>query len=95
MDERLVLIRWIFSQVKLQTNKEQLSMARKQCDSAEECTQALEEKVSELTTQLDAARSHCTQLTQEKELIQKNLDAVRSEKIALDKNRVEINAMVS
>jgi hypothetical protein len=32
---------------------------------------------------------------QEKDLLQKSLDSVRSEKNALDKNRMEINAMVS
>ncbi|XP_012287068.1 rootletin isoform X2 [Orussus abietinus] len=81
-------------QVKLQMNKEQLSLTKKQCENAEECSQALEEKVAELTTQLDACRSHCTQLTQEKEMLQKGLDTVRSEKNNLDKNRVEINNMM-
>ncbi|XP_024946085.1 rootletin isoform X3 [Cephus cinctus] len=81
-------------QVKLQTNKEQLTITRKQCENAEENSQNLEDKLGELTAQLDASRLQCAQLLQEKEMLQKSLDSLRSEKNALDKNRVEINAMI-
>jgi rootletin len=81
--------------VKLQSSKEQLILFKKQCENAEDGQQTLEVKVGELTEQLDSCRSHCSQLVQEKDLLQKSLDSVRSEKNALDKNRMEINAMVS
>lgn len=67
---------------------------RKQCDTAEENAKSLNVKVAELITQLDTCRSQCTQLNQEKEMLQKGLDAMRLEKNALDKNRVELNSMV-
>lgn len=89
-------MRWNFlHQVKLQSSKEQLILFRKQCENADDSQQALQTKVGELTIQLDSCRSHCSQLMQEKDLLQKSLDSVRSEKNALDKNRMEINAMVS
>jgi rootletin len=81
--------------VKLQSSKEQLILFKKQCENAEDGQQTLETKVGELTEQLDSCRSRCSQLVQEKDLLQKSLDSVRSEKNALDKNRMEINAMVS
>ena len=80
--------------MKLQTNKEQLSLTRKQCESAEENSQQLETKVTEIMSQLDSSRSQCLQLNQEKDMLQKSLDAVRSEKNALDRNRLEITNMV-
>ncbi|KAL6255819.1 hypothetical protein P5V15_013062 [Pogonomyrmex californicus] len=79
-------------QIKSQTNKEQILMMRKQCDTAEENAQALNARVAELISQLDACRSQCTQLGQEKEMLQKSLDNVKLEKNALDKNKVELNS---
>ncbi|XP_043473527.1 rootletin isoform X3 [Leptopilina heterotoma] len=81
-------------QVKLQTNKEQLSLTRKQCESAEDATLQLEGKITEIMSQLDASRSQCLQLNQEKDILQKNLDSIRSEKNALDRNRLEITNMM-
>jgi rootletin len=81
--------------VKLQSSKEQLILFKRQCENAEDSQQTLETKVEELTEQLDSCRSRCSQLVQEKDLLQKSLDSVRSEKNALDKNRMEVNAMVS
>ncbi|XP_066581176.1 centrosome-associated protein CEP250 [Prorops nasuta] len=78
-------------QVKLQTNKEQLILVRKQCDNAEENAHNLENKIDDLINQLDITKSQCTQLTQEKEVIQKNLDNIRVEKSLSEKNRMEIN----
>lgn len=83
------------SQVKLQSNKEQLVAARKQSETVENTQQTLENRLSELTALLDESKSRCSQLAQEKEMLTKTLDSVRAEKNALDKNRVEINAMVS
>ncbi|XP_034942532.1 rootletin isoform X2 [Chelonus insularis] len=78
-------------QVKLQTNGEQLSLIKKQCDSAEENVQLLEERTTELITQLDSTRAQCTQLSQERDMLQKGLDTIRSDKNLLEKNKVELN----
>jgi rootletin len=81
--------------VKLQSSKEQLILFKKQCENAEDGQQTLEARVGELTEQLDSCRAHCSQLMQEKDLLQKSLDSVRSEKNALDRNRMEVGIMVS
>lgn len=81
--------------MKLQTNKEQLALARRQNESCEDTTQTLEARVAELTAQLDTTRGQATQLAAEKDMLIKSLDSARAEKNALDKNRVEINTMVS
>lgn len=81
--------------MKLDASKEQLQAVRKQTEASECSQQSLEARVAELTVQLDASKSRCTQLVQEKDLLIKSLDSVRAEKNALDKNRLEINAMVS
>lgn len=80
--------------MKLQGSKEQLATARRQCESCEETQHTLETKVSDLLAQLDASRSQASQLAQEKEMLVKSLDSARAEKNALDKNRLELNAMV-
>lgn len=51
--------------------------------------------MAELTAQLDTTRGQATQLAAEKDMLIKSLDSARAEKNALDKNRVEINTMVS
>uniref|UniRef100_A0ABD2WUT6 Rootletin-like coiled-coil domain-containing protein n=1 Tax=Trichogramma kaykai TaxID=54128 RepID=A0ABD2WUT6_9HYME len=76
-------------QVKLQTNKEQLSLSRKQTENIEERFLALEEKNAEMTIQLDSLRSQSLHLSQEKEMLQKALDNARCEKLSLDKSRLE------
>lgn len=45
--------------------------------------------------QLDACRTHCSQLSQEKNVLQKSLDSTKSEKNSLDRNRIEVNSVVS
>lgn len=80
--------------MKLQSNREQLLLVRKQCENCEESNTVLEQKVKELVGQLDACRTHCSQLTQERDLLQKSLDSTKFEKSNIDKNRSEINAMV-
>ncbi|XP_063909729.1 rootletin isoform X3 [Zophobas morio] len=81
-------------QVKLQSNREQLLLVRKQFDNSEENVAGLENRVKELVAQLDASRSQCSQLAQDKEFLQKSLDTLKTEKIALDRHRVEINSLV-
>lgn len=81
-------------QVKLQTNKEQLSITRKQCDTAEENIQVLEARASELVRQLDTSKSQSTLLTQEKDVLQKTLDSLRLEKNNLEKNKIEMSHTV-
>lgn len=55
----------------------------------------MEGRILDLVVQLDATKAQNTQLLQDKESLQKNYDAMRSEKNSLDKNRVELNGMVS
>lgn len=69
-------------------------LVRRQCENADEANAALESRIGELVPQLDACRTHCAQLAQEKDLLQKSLDAMRAEKNSLERNRVELNAMV-
>jgi rootletin len=81
-------------QVKLQSNREQLLLVRKQFDNSEENVGGLENRVKELVAQLDACRTQCSQLAQDKEYLQKSLDTLKTEKNALDRHRIEINALV-
>lgn len=80
--------------MKLQSNKEQLLLVRKQCEICEENNTALEQKVKELVRQLDDCHTHSSQFVQERDLLQKSLDTTKSEKNALERNRLELNAMV-
>lgn len=81
--------------VKLQSNREQLLLVRKQYENSEENNNSLEQKVKELVAQLDACRTHSSKLVQERDMLQKNLDTIRSEKNSLDRSRIEITTMVS
>lgn len=80
--------------MKLQSNREQLVLVRRQCENADEANTVLESRINELVPQLDACRTHCAQLGQEKDLLQKSLDAMRSEKNSLERNRVDLNSMI-
>nr|CAD7568360.1 unnamed protein product [Timema californicum] len=80
-------------QVKLQANKEQLLLVRKQCESSDESQHTLEVRLSELTVQLDTCRSQCAQLTSDKDSLHKSLESARTEKKALDRNRLEMTAI--
>lgn len=84
----------VFFQVKLQSNREQLLLVRKQYDNSEENATALENRIKELVVQLDASRSQCSQLVQDKDYLQKSLDSLKAEKNALDRHRIEINTLV-
>ncbi|KAK9879237.1 hypothetical protein WA026_004086 [Henosepilachna vigintioctopunctata] len=79
-------------QVKLQTNKEQLVLVRKQYENSDETVQDLEKRLKELIAQLDASRAQCSQLAQDKEILQKSLEAVKIEKNQIDKIRIELGA---
>ncbi|KAK9505389.1 hypothetical protein O3M35_009460 [Rhynocoris fuscipes] len=81
-------------QVKLSTCKEQCSTWKKQAENCEESHKSLENRLSDITAQLDTAKSQVTQLIQEKDMLSKSLDSARAEKNALDKNRMEMNAML-
>lgn len=78
--------------VKLQSNKEQLVLVRKQYENSEENVQELEKRAKELVAQLDASRAQCSQLAQDREILQKSLETVKLDKNALDKTRIELGA---
>lgn len=80
--------------MKLQSNREQLLLVRKQYENCDENNNSLEQKVKELVAQLDACRTHSSKLVQERDMLQKSLDALRSDKNALDRGRLEITSMV-
>lgn len=80
--------------MKLQSNREQLLLVRKQYENSEDNVVTLEGRVAELVAQLDACRAQCSQLFQEKDMLQKTLEESKSEKNVLDRNRIEINTMV-
>lgn len=88
------MLRFSF-QVKLHGNREQLLLVRKQLENSEQNSAALEDRVKELVHQLDASRTQCSHSLQERDSLQKALEAVKAEKLALERNRIEINAMVS
>lgn len=79
--------------MKLQSNKEQLLLVRKQYENSEDNIVVLEKRGKELVAQLDASRSQCSQLMQDRDMLQKSLDSIKNEKNALDKNRLELNAI--
>lgn len=80
--------------MKLHSNREQLLLVRKQLENSEDNVSSLEGRTKELVAQLDACRTHCSQLTQEKELLQKTVDTLKTDKNNLERNRIELNAMV-
>lgn len=82
-------------QVKLQSNKEQLLLVRKQCEHSEETNAVLEQKIQELVAQLDACRTQCSQLKQDKESLQKSLETMRTERNNLDRTRLQLSSMVT
>uniref|UniRef100_A0A6P7GY35 Rootletin isoform X1 n=2 Tax=Diabrotica virgifera virgifera TaxID=50390 RepID=A0A6P7GY35_DIAVI len=81
-------------QVKLQSNKEQLLLVRKQYENSENSVAALEDRLKEVVAQLDASHAQCSQVVQDRDLLHKNLEAVKAEKNQLDRNRIELNGLV-
>lgn len=69
-------------------------LVRKQFDNSEENVASLEDRTKELVAQLDACRAHCSQINQEKELLHKTVEALKSDKNNLERNRLELNTMV-
>lgn len=69
-------------------------LVRKQLENSEVNSSTLEDRVKELVHQLDASRAQCSNLAQEKDSLQKALEACKTEKHNLDRNRIEINSMV-
>ena len=84
-----------FTQVKLQTNREQMLLVRKQLENCEGNSAVMERRLKEVLTELDTCRVQCSQASQEKQLVQKALENVKMEKYALEKHRVEMGSMVS
>ncbi|KAL4714216.1 hypothetical protein ACJJTC_018366, partial [Scirpophaga incertulas] len=80
--------------VKLQNTREQLSTNRKQCETADGNVLSLEAKVQDLQVKLDQANADLSQLLQEKDVMQKTIESLRIDKNNLERNRIEINAMV-
>lgn len=60
----------------------------------EDSHKVLESRLSEVTAQLDSLKIQLNQMSQERDMVTKSLEVARAEKYALDKNRVELNAMV-
>ncbi|CAB0015648.1 unnamed protein product [Nesidiocoris tenuis] len=59
----------------------------------EDSHKVLESRLSEVTAQLDSLKIQLNQMSQERDMVTKSLEVARAEKYALDKNRVELNAM--
>lgn len=55
----------------------------------------MSDKVSEQNDELDSLRAELNLLSQEKESLIKALDSARAEKVAIDKNRLDISNMVN
>lgn len=60
----------------------------------EDSHKVLESRLSEITAQMDSLKIQSNQMTQEKDMVFKSLEVARAEKNALDKSRLELNAMV-
>ncbi|XP_048516967.1 rootletin [Dendroctonus ponderosae] len=81
-------------QVKLQSNKEQLLLVRKQFENSENSNAALEKRAKELVAQLDDSRAQCAQVIQERDHLHQSIDALKSDKAQLDRSRVDLNSML-
>ncbi|XP_066156628.1 rootletin isoform X1 [Euwallacea fornicatus] len=81
-------------QVKLQSNKEQLLLVRKQYENSESNVVALEKRAQELVSQLDVSRAQCSQLVQERDNLLKTMDSLKSDKNQLDRNRIDLGSML-
>lgn len=69
-------------------------LVRKQYENSEDNVAALEQKVKDLVAQIDSCRTHGAQLNQDRELLQKALEAAKSEKNQLDRTRVELMGVI-
>ncbi|ENN80568.1 hypothetical protein YQE_03011, partial [Dendroctonus ponderosae] len=81
-------------QVKLQSNKEQLLLVRKQFENSENSNAALEKRAKELVAQLDDSRAQCAQVIQERDHLHQSIDALKSDKAQVDRSRVDLNSML-
>jgi hypothetical protein len=68
---------------------------KKQYESADESQYNMSQQVTSLTSQLDQTKAQLAQVGREKEALVKNIEMLRVEKSALEKNKREINEMVS
>ncbi len=69
-------------------------MADKQNESQIDSQRKLTDRLSEQNDELDSLKAEINLLGQEKESLIKALESTRSEKAAIDKNRLEMNNMV-
>ncbi|KAF6213862.1 hypothetical protein GE061_011587 [Apolygus lucorum] len=81
-------------QVKLAASKDQAATWKRQFETMEDSHKILESRLSELTAQTDSLKIQLNQMTQEKDMVSKSLEVARAEKHALDKTRLELNAML-
>lgn len=81
-------------QVKLQTTGEALQTSRKQAAGAEHTRDMLTAKVAELTDQLDGSNVQLAELCKERDGLQRALDACRTEKMAVERAKSELGAVL-
>lgn len=81
-------------QVKLQTTGDALQASRKQCAGAEHSRELLTAKVTELTDQLDGSNLQLAELCKERDALQKAADAVRAEKMSVERAKAELGAVL-
>lgn len=81
-------------QVKLQSSSEALHASKKQCDNTEHSRDILAAKLSELTDKLDTSNTQLSELCKERDSLQKSLDAMRSEKQAVERAKAELSTVL-
>lgn len=81
-------------QVKLQTTGEALRTSRKQCGEAEHSRDLLTAKLTELTDQLDGSNTQLAELCKERDTLQKSGDTLRSERLAVERAKAELGAVL-
>lgn len=81
-------------QVKLQTTGDALQTSRKQCGGAEHTRDMLTAKVAELTDQLDSSNVQLAELCKERDGLQRALDTCRTEKMAVERAKSELGAVL-
>lgn len=82
-------------QIKLHASREALNALKKQHEQSESSRVALNSRVTELRTQLDAFEAQKTSMMQERDMLLKNADVARADKAALERSKIEMTAMVN
>ncbi|XP_050294395.1 rootletin isoform X2 [Anthonomus grandis grandis] len=81
-------------QVKLQANKEQLLLVRKQYENCEDNSAAFEKRTKELVAQLDTCHTQNSQLIQERDSLLNTIESLKSDKSQLERNKADLNALL-